>query len=533
VAKKEYETKAEEMGALQRDISISEFFTKNRHLLGFDSPKKALMMSVKEAVDNSLDACEEAGILPDIYVEISQVNEDRYKLIVEDNGPGIIKEQIPNIFGKLLYGSKFHRLKMSRGQQGIGISASILYGQLTTGKNAHIISKISPKHPAQYYELHLDTKYNQPKIVSEKEVYFNRESGTRVEFELEAKYQKGKQSVDEYLKETALSNPHARLSFKDPSGEMMTFPRVVHEEPKQAKEIKPHPYGIELGILIRMLHSTQARSVKSFLQEDFSRISSSVAAEICTRASISALSRPSTIVRDQAEKLYKALQETKLMAPPTDCLVPIGDDALQKGMKKEIDAEFFVSITRPPAVYRGNPFQIEVGIAYGGNLDKEETIRVIRFANRVPLLYQQGACASTRALLDTNWKSYYVNQSKGNLPYGPLVIVIHMVSVWVPFTSEAKEAIANYDEIIKEMKLALQDCGRKVASYIRKTVKVREQKERASLLYSYIKELSRSLGELAHTSPDQIENGLIHYLEKKLPLVHERGENAENKTETD
>jgi len=111
---------ARSMAARQRDISVSEFFTKNRHLLGFDNPQKALLTAVKEAVDNSLDACEEAGILPDLEVEIAEVSENRYRVAVQDNGPGIVQQQVPKIFGKLLYGSKFHRLKQQRGQQGIG-----------------------------------------------------------------------------------------------------------------------------------------------------------------------------------------------------------------------------------------------------------------------------------------------------------------------------------------------------------------------------------------------------------------------------
>src|SRR3990167_8127973 len=195
------------MAEKQREISVSEFFAKNRHLLGFDNPRKALLMAVKEAVDNSLDACEEARILPDIYVELQQIKEDRFKVIIEDNGPGIIKEQIPKIFGKLLYGSKFHKLRQSRGQQGIGISAVLLYGQLTTGKGMQVTSKVSPKHPAHYYDIHIDTQRNEPIFEKEKIVEWKKEHGTRLEVEMQAVYQKGKQSVDEYLKEIALINP--------------------------------------------------------------------------------------------------------------------------------------------------------------------------------------------------------------------------------------------------------------------------------------------------------------------------------------
>ncbi len=512
-------TKAEEMAGLQREISISEFFTKNRHLLGFDNPRKALLMAVKEAVDNSLDACEEAEILPEVYVEVQQVKENRCKLIVEDNGPGIVKEQVPKIFGKLLYGSKFHRLRQGRGQQGIGISAAALYGQLTTGKNFHVISKIGKNKPANYYELHLDTKVNEPKIVTEKEVAFLRDHGTRLEFEMEAKYQKGRQSIDEYLKQTALANPHAQISFKDPEGQTVTFPRAINTPPPIAKEIKPHPYGIELGMLIRMLHTTESKSVTSFLQNDFSRISGPIAEEICKEAGITPLSRPATIVRDQAEKLYDAMQKTKIMAPPTNCLVPIGAEALEKAMKKEIDAEFYITVTRPPSVYRGNPFQIEVGIAYGGKIgqgEEDPTAQIMRFANKVPLLYQQGACATQKSVIETAWKNYNLSQSRGSAPQAPMVLIIHMVSVWVPFTSEAKEAIAGYDEIIKEMKLALQDAGRKLGLHIRRTVKAREQREKIDLFGKYIPEVADALAHLTGENKQDIEKDLQKVLQKNM-----------------
>src|SRR3989344_1654977 len=230
-------TKAHELAEKQREISVSEFFSKNRHLLGFDNPRKALLMAVKEAVDNSLDACEEARIIPEVYVELQQVKEDRFKVIIEDNGPGILKEQVPKIFGKLLYGSKFHRLRVSRGQQGIGISAVLLYGQLTTGKGMHIKSKIGPKHSSHYYEIHIDTQKNEPIIKEDKIIEWNKEHGIRIEIELQGTYQKGKQSVDEYIKEIALINPHAKITYVTPEKERITYARAVEELPKEAKEI--------------------------------------------------------------------------------------------------------------------------------------------------------------------------------------------------------------------------------------------------------------------------------------------------------
>jgi DNA topoisomerase-6 subunit B len=239
------------MARRQREISVAEFFTKNRHLLGFDNPRKALLTTIKEGVDNSLDACEEAGILPDIQVVIAPgTAEDRFRVAIEDNGPGIVKAQIPRIFAKLLYGSKFHRLKMSRGQQGIGISAAGMYGQLTTGKPIAITSKTSPRKPAHHYELEIDTRRNEPRILVDDTVEWPVARGTRVEIELEAKYQKGRQSVDEYLEQTAIANPHVSLRLTTPEGQTLEYPRGADQLPAETREFKPHPHGDELGLLI-------------------------------------------------------------------------------------------------------------------------------------------------------------------------------------------------------------------------------------------------------------------------------------------
>src|SRR6478735_9511019 len=264
---------AVEMGARQREISVSEFFTKNRHLLGFDNPRKALLTCVKEAVDNGLDACEEAGILPDVSVRLEVVSNGepvapsqatKFRITVTDNGPGIIRQHIPRIFAKLLYGSKFHRMRMSRGQQGIGISAAGMYGQLTTGKPVQIISRTGARTPAHYFEVQIDTKKNEPRIFEQKQIEWEHPRGTQVTLDIEGRYQKGRGSVDEYLEQTAIANPHVKLVYHTPEGEVKEYPRTIEELPPQPREIKPHPYGIEFGILLRMLHDTKSQSVAGF-----------------------------------------------------------------------------------------------------------------------------------------------------------------------------------------------------------------------------------------------------------------------------
>jgi len=515
---------AEEMAKKQREISVAEFFEKNRHLLGFDNKKKALLTTIKEAVDNSLDACEEARILPELHVEIIEMSEDRFRVVVEDNGPGIVKAQIPNIFAKLLYGSKFHTRVQSRGQQGIGISAAAMYGQLTTGKPIRITSKISPKHPAHYMELHINTATNKPEISNEKDINWDKDHGTRIELDLEASFQKGTQGVDEYIKQTAIVNPHCTIIYTNPKAEQIILTRVVDVLPPLPKPIKPHPYGLELGTLFKMISSTSEKTLNQFLQNDFSRVSPAVAKEICEGAGIAPNTKVSDLDRHHAEKLMNAIKETKIMAPPTDCIFPIGEDLLEKGLRKEIPAEYYVAVTRPPQVYRGNPFVIECALAYGGELSADDSAKILRFANRVPLQFQQGACASFKAITQTAWRSYGFNQTKGQLPQGPLVILIHIASVWAPFTSEAKEAIAHYEEIIKEMKLALQDAGRKLGTYVNRKKRAKDTQEKLNLFESYIPEVAENLSELTGENKELLEKQLSELMEKQKEFIQKTQE---------
>jgi DNA topoisomerase-6 subunit B len=589
---------AQTLAAGQRDISVSEFFAKNRHLLGFDSPRKALLTSVKEAVDNSLDACEEAGILPEIWVRIEQVGESgsRYRMSVQDNGPGIVSKQIPLIFGKLLYGSKFHRLRMSRGQQGIGISAAGMYGVLTTGKPVKIISKIDAKHAAHYSELRIDTKTNQPEIlngkgdgvdipagksgaelmkkhaiewVAENDKGEPIEHGTRVTIEMEAKFQRGRGSVEEYLEQTAIANPHARIHFQGPDGPERILERSSDDLPPEPKEIKPHPYGVELGRLVTMLQEQPKLTLAQFLTQSFSRVSHGTAKKICDTAKLSTRVTTGKLGRGEADALFKAVQETKIPPPATDCIVPIGEQRLLAGLRQVVPGEFFTAATRPPSVYRGNPFVIEAALAYGGgvaaqkitrealgeiasesdarslrqfltttftgmggeaadkilaeaqlaprqspaklkkpqldalyaamqdvSVDEGQSMTVLRYANRVPLQFQPAACAVTQTITATNWRSYGLSQSRGGMPNGPVTAMVHVASVWVPFTSESKEAIASYPEIQKEIRLALQAVGRNLGMYLRRRLRVAQEGQRRSIFLRYLGEVASAVSQI-------------------------------------
>src|SRR5580765_379101 len=518
---------AAEMGARQREISVSEFFTKNRHLLGFDNPRKALLTCVKEAVDNALDACEEAGILPDIVIKLEAVGNggppppasqaSRFRITVTDNGPGIVRAQIQPIFAEVLYGSKFPRLRTSLGQQGDGISAAGMYAQLTTGKPVQIISRTSARAPAHYFEVQIDTKKNEPRIFENKKIDWENHRGTQVTLEIEGRYQKGRASVDEYLEQTAIANPHVKLVYHTPEGEVKEYPRTIEELPPQPREIKPHPYGIEFGMMLKMLHDTKSHSLSGFLTSEFSRVSANVAHDICKAAKLSPDTRPRNLHGAAAETFYKAIQATKIMAPPSNCISPIGERAILHGLYKQIKGEFYTAVTRPPAVYRGNPFVIEAGLAFGKGPDQapvtpdapavplaegeqldddNELARVIRYANRVPLLYQQSACATFKAALETAWRNYGVAQSRGALPAGPMVVFVHMASVWVPLTSESKEAIDDYDEIRKQIKLALQECGRRLGVFLRRRERAKGEFRRRNIFELYIEEVVEACARL-------------------------------------
>jgi|Deesub1362A_J573_1020465.scaffolds.fasta_scaffold00191_69 DNA topoisomerase-6 subunit B len=491
------DTVAEQLALKQKAISIAEFFEKNKQVLGFDNPAKSLLTAVKEAVDNALDACEEAEILPDVFVKITRLRKDIYKIAIEDNGPGIVKEQIPRVFAKLLYGSRFHSLRQSRGQQGIGISAAVLYSQLTTGKPTTIISRTSPLRKASFFKVQINIKSNEPEIIEEKETDWDRPRGTRIEMELVGSYWKNRrQSVYEYLKATSVVNPHARITFVDPDGEVHVFERVTEQLPPKAIEIKPHPHGIGVGQLIRMAMNSEEKTLVSFLVENFVRVGKKTAEEICIRAGVDPGNIPNDITRFQAENLIEAFKGVSLLPPPTDCLSPIGEELIKKGILKEYNVEFITTVSRKPKVYGGNPFLVEVGLGYGGSLSRDGKAILLRYANRVPLLYQQSGCVLTRAVESINWKSYDLQQSQGELPMGPVVVLVHVASTNIPFTSESKEAVASVEEILSEVRLALQDAGRKLREYLSKKRKFEKRKEKEEIIAKILPLIVKKVSEI-------------------------------------
>ena len=525
---------AEEISSKQKQASIGEFFEKNKHFLGFDTQQRAIITAVKEAVDNSLDACEEARILPDIRVELRRTKSDELEMMSQDNGPGIPRDSIEGVFGKFLLGSRFHAIRQTRGQQGIGITGVVMYSQLTTGSKTHVISKIKSDSSAVYVDLGIDTKKNRAIKTGEKrDIWIDEKSGEEISHGLKittvmkAKYQRGKKSVYQYLRMTSIVNPHASISLVvyDKEGEIIeegNWARTSNKLPRVVEEIKPHPHGIQLGTLQRMLRESADRRMTSFLKHNFSGVSPRAAKEILGMADVEEGRIPKRIKPEEAKAMITAFQTVKLLKPPMDCLSPIEDLLIKKGLSKAIDSRFASTVTRSPAVSQGNPFQIEVGLVFGGDLASEGPIEILRFANRVPLMYQQGGCLLTKALEAVNWKNYGLEQPGGSgIPKGPAAVLVHLASTNVQFTSEAKEAVSYNEEVFDEVRKAMLEVGRGLKNHLKKSSERKKAKEKFELVNIILPEISKKSSELlGREEPDlapvitQIMNAV--FLEEEL-----------------
>jgi len=525
---------AEEISSKQKQASIGEFFEKNKHFLGFDTQQRAIITAVKEAVDNSLDACEEARILPDIRVELRRTKSDELEMISQDNGPGIPRDSIEGVFGKFLLGSRFHAIRQTRGQQGIGITGVVMYSQLTTGSKTRVISKVKSDSSAVFVDLGIDTKKNKAIKSSEKrDIWIDERTGVEISHGLKittvmkAKYQRGKKSVYQYLRMTSIVNPHASISLvvMDKEGEIIeegNWVRTSNKLPRVVEEIKPHPHGIQLGTLQRMLRESTDRRMTSFLKHNFSGVSPRAAKEILGAADIEEGRTPKRIKPDEAKAMITAFQAVKLLKPPMDCLSPIEDLLIKKGLSKAIDSRFASTVTRSPTVSQGNPFQIEVGLVFGGDLSSEGPIEILRFANRVPLMYQQGGCLLTKALEAVNWKSYGLDQPGGSgIPKGPAAVLVHLASTNVQFTSEAKEAVSYNEEVFDEVRKAMLEVGRGLKNHLKKSSERKKAKEKFELVNIILPEISKKSSELlGREEPDlapvitQIMNAV--FLEEEL-----------------
>ena len=511
---------ADKMASNQKQIAISEFFEKNKHFLGFDSLQRSIITAVKEAVDNSLDACEEARILPDIRVKITKVDskKDIIELQTEDNGPGIPQKSIEKVFGQLLFGSRFHAIRQSRGQQGIGITGVVMYSQLTTGKPTHVLSKVANEPTAVSVSIGLDTRKNkavksdQTRIIWENDDLTLKEHGLRVTTRMKGKYQRGRQSVYQYLRMTSIVNPHADITFTDPDGETYHWPRVTERLPSKVDAIKPHPHGIELGQLQRMCRESTDSRLTVFLRQNFSGVSMRAAKELCEASELEVSTKPKSMKPDDVRALLEAFQgermikgkPIKLLSPPTNCLSPIEEMLIKKGLSKTIDSKFVSTMTRAPTVSHGNPFQVEVGLIFGEDMAADKHVEVLRFANRVPLMYQQGGCLLTKAIESVDWRQYGLDQAGGKgVPKGPAAILVHLASTNVQFTSEAKEALSDNEFVFEETRKAMLEMGRGLRKHLEKKKKMAKTREKFELINDILPAIAeKSASILERPVPD-------------------------------
>ncbi len=529
--------RAEELFRKFKEVSITEFFRKNKAHLGYSGKLRSLTTAVHEVVTNSLDACEEAGILPDIAVELKQLGEEHYLLIERDNGPGIPPKHIDKVFGKMLAGTKFHRNIQMRGQQGIGVSGVTMYSQMTTGQPIRIRT-CTGRGVCHAVKLLLDFTKNKADVVEQRQIDLaNPEEATELsdlsllpdwhgtELAVELKdvlYKLGEYSPAEYLRRTAIANPHASITFIDPEGHKTTYHRSVEEIPKPPVEMKPHPAGMGVDGLVSLSKISQARRITSFLQQDFSRISSAKVKEIEERCDFNLNKMPRRMSWAEAEELVKVFKTMSFMAPPTEGLRPIGEDQIRATVTNILDPEFETVLTRSPKVHSGGiPFQVEVAVAFGGRAGKringQARAEVMRFANRSPLLFDAGGCGLTKAVNAVDWKRYNIR----DFDNAPVTVFVNLVSTYVPYTSAGKQSVADEEEIVEEVKRALMDLGRKFQRFHSKKHRRAEKENQLNTLLRYAGELSSALAGLTKGKKKEIYAYLEQLIKEKVALPEE------------
>ena len=393
-------------------LTPSQFFRKNKQMLGFTGKIRSLTIVFHELITNSFDACEEAGILPDIDIELKRVDKEHYILRHKDNGPGIPEDYVMQVYCMMFAGSKFRNIQ-SRGQQGLGCSGCVLLSQMTTGKPARVIScyKEGDEIKGVKMKFQMDVENNRG-ILMEREDYPAESTGVCIELQFkDVSYSLAEQGAFEYIRRTMIGNPHAKITFRDPSGHKYIFKRAADVVPVQPKEVLPHPKGVSADDLMTMAKNTDSRRYKSMLTSSLSRMSAKRVDEIAEMTGIDMNKRPKAMTFPEAEAIVHCFKKMKFMAPPTDGLIPIGSEQIEKGMKQILHPEFVTTITRKPVTYAGGvSFIIEAGLAYGGNsgrvVNEKRKSEIMRFANRVPLTFDAGSCAITEALKSIDWKRY-------------------------------------------------------------------------------------------------------------------------------
>jgi len=518
---------AEQLSKEFKEYSIAEFFKRNRQMLGYTGKLRSLTTVVHEFVCNSLDACEDNGVLPELLVEIKELANGHFWIAVEDNGTGIPKKNVGQAFGKLLAGTKFMSRKQKRGQQGLGGSYCVLFSQITTGKETHVKTGIGD-HKIYDCDISIDVNKNEPVMHNEAETS-GKFKGTRVEIELaEVEYNRSTYGAFEYLRRTALANPHTQITLIEPNQEITVFPRATTKIPARPKESLPHPLGLTTSDLMDMVGKSDARKISSMLQNEFSRVSADKVKELSIMCPGVDFERaPKYLQWAEAEKIVLAVHKVKWIAPETDSIIPIGKDQLEKSLKNLLQPEDLRIVERPPKVFRGGiPFSVEAAIAYGGKAGASGSQSTengvimgkgegLRFANRVPLLFDAGADAITEAIKTIDWARYDLK----NWEEMPVTMFVNFTSVFVPYTGAGKLAIAQEEEIVAEIRYALMECARGVATFIHNLKRAEEQEQRRTLFFRYIGEISQALSEITGKEQLVLETKLRKIAEKRTAIA--------------
>jgi DNA topoisomerase-6 subunit B len=461
--------------------STAEYFAKNLQQVGFSSPVKAVLTTLKEAVDNSLDACEEGGILPELKISIKRLgdgsakNTDLIEITVEDNGPGIDTDDLPSVFGEYLSSSKFGRGRCSRGQQGIGISAATTWAQLTNAAGVKVISKTKAMRKAISCQIDVDIKANKGVMRNKETIEWKKDHGTAVEFRIDGRTQlNGDNGLITYLEGTTLVNPHLTIEYKLLDNEKVIIKRVTEVVPEVPPPSLPHPHTMKLGEFMTHAHLFGKLSVENFLRKGFSRVTDeSIKGFLNNKLPKPYLKKPITgTTEEEFKTIFQAIQATELQNPSTRSVLTVGEEALSKSIQRLGKIDFFSVIARKPKICDFKPVVVEVAIARfleKQNLGNEDSaVQLLRFANRVPLQFDKAACAITRAVESVNWKAYGMAQSKDNLPLGPYVFAVSVVSPFIKFKNASKETIDASDELVEEIRRALMQAGQKLSRHIKR-----------------------------------------------------------------
>lgn len=508
------------------EISAADFFYRNRDIAGFTNPARAIFSSIRELVENSLDAGENAGKPPDIYVRLSYEDEEKfesalenekkteddveeeaaetfetgvYKLRIEDNGSGVPPRHIPAAFGQVLFGSKY-KLRQARGTFGLGGTMSLLYGQITTHKPAVVISSTGGAK-VYMYKLVVDIQRNRP-IIMDRKILLNKEGwqGTIVEFSLEGDYSKAMPRILEYIKQTALVNPYANITFIDPKGRLYKYTRATTQMPPPPKETKPHPYGVDVETIQRLMRITPCRNMVDFMKYHFHRVGDKTAHKFLQFAGISKTRDPRKLKPEEVVRLVHMMKRfNEFLAPDASCLSPLGTDLLKAGILKELQPEFTAISQRPPSTYSGHPFIVEAAVAYGGNIPKKSDFVLYRFANRIPLLYDEASDVSWRIIKAMNWRRYKVS------PDLPIAILVHLCSTKVPYKTVGKEFIADRPEVKREILNGIREAARQLQHFLTKREYVERDRKRLSVFSKYLPKIAEfSTGLAGKKQPPDI-----------------------------